>query len=653
MNRRLQRRARKRRALFFGLTFVTSGIATFLMLDILRANGLTGLEATGLVLFFVLFTWIAGSFWAAIAGFVIRIAGRDGAVIHPSDASGLTMRSRVALVMPVYNEDPQRVAAGLDAIWSSLATEPEQAFFDLFILSDTRKPEIGQAEEVAWQALVRRHDAAGRIFYRRRAQNTSRKAGNIADFVRNWGAAYESMVVLDADSVMSGHALVTIARLMDAHPQVGIIQTAPVPAGRETLFARLVQFGARLNGMMLSSGLAFWQLGEANYWGHNAILRLRPFASACALPRLPGAAPLGGEILSHDFVEAAFMRRAGYEVWLLPDLEGSWEEVPSNIIDFAARDRRWAQGNLQHLKVMPLRGLHWLSRVHMLTGVLSYATSPMWLAVLVLSSIITCEEAVEGHQYFQPGAYSLFPNWPEYRDGEITALLAVTIVVLLLPKLLGATLALIDRSLRRGFGGGVRLVLSLFIEQLFSMLLAPAMMAFHSTFVLSTLAGRPVVWNAQERGDRGVTFLDALRRHYWHMLLGLVWGVSILFLAPKFIWWMMPVLAGLLLSAPLTVLSSRASVGRFLRRRGLLLTPEEVTPPRELEAAHAAFQSAPAPALLPPPAGEPPHSQPAPAPLPMEASAPNYLSLRSTLYNLHRRGSAWAAARRLEHGAGR
>jgi len=380
---------------------------------------------------------------------------------------------------------------------------------------------------------------------------------------------------------------------------------------------------------------------------------MQAFAQNCGLPVLPGRKPFGGHVLSHDFVEAALMRRGGWKVGMATDCGGSWEESPPSLIDVAVRDRRWAQGNLQHLKVMPLRGLHWLSRVHMLTGVLSYATSPMWLAVLVLSSIITCEEAVEGHQYFQPGAYSLFPNWPEYRDGEITALLAVTIVVLLLPKLLGATLALIDRSLRRGFGGGVRLVLSLFIEQLFSMLLAPAMMAFHSTFVLSTLAGRPVVWNAQERGDRGVTFLDALRRHYWHMLLGLVWGVSILFLAPKFIWWMMPVLAGLLLSAPLTVLSSRASVGRFLRRRGLLLTPEEVTPPRELEAAHAAFQSAPAPALLPPPAGEPPHSQPAPAPLPMEASAPNYLSLRSTLDNLHRRGSAWAAARRLEHGAGR
>jgi membrane glycosyltransferase len=400
------------------------------------------------------------------------------------------------------------------------------------------------------------------------------------------------MIVLDADSVMSGRTLVTLGRLMDAHPEVGILQTVPLPVGRETLFARLVQFAARLNGPMLSSGLTWWQLGEANYWGHNAILRLAPFAAECGLPRLPGSAPLGGEILSHDFVEAALMRRAGYQVWLVADLTGSWEEVPSNIIDFAARDRRWAQGNLQHLAVLPMRGLYWLNRVHFLTGILSYATSPMWFAVLVVSSIITCQEAVEGYQYFQPGAYSLFPTWPEYRDGEITVLLSATIVVLLLPKLLGMTLALIRPALRRGFGGSVRLAVSLVLEQIFSMLLAPPMMVFHSTFVLTTLAGRPVQWNTQERGDRGVTLLEALRRHIWQVLLGLVWGAAILLLAPRFIWWLMPVLAGLLLSPLLTLVTSRAGAGRLLRRARLLLTPEEAHPPEELATLKLALQCA-------------------------------------------------------------
>ncbi len=581
--------ARRRRLLFFGLTLTSSVLASLLMLDILRANSLTVLEAMSLVLFFGLFTWIAGAFWTAIAGFIIRLRGGDAQVLQAHDADGLAIHSRIALVMPVYNEDPRRTTAGLDAIWSSLAKQAESAAFDLFILSDSRRAEIAVAEEAAWRGLVAKHGGQGRIFYRRRSQNTSRKSGNIADFVRNWGAAYTHMVVLDADSVMSGKALVTLARLMDAHPDVGIIQTAPLPVGRETLFARMVQFGARLNGPMLSSGLAFWQLGEANYWGHNAIIRLQAFAAYCDLPRLPGKAPLGGEILSHDFVEAAFMRRAGYKVWLVPDLIGSWEEVPSNIIDFAARDRRWAQGNLQHMRVLVMPQLHWLNRLHMITGILSYATSPMWFAVLVLSSVITCQEAIQGYQYFETGAHTLFPVWPEYRDGEIAALLLATIVVLLLPKVLGATLALMNGARRRAFGGGLRLLVSLVLEQIFSMLLAPIMMVFHSTFVITTLAGRPVTWNAQDRGDRGVSFGNALARHRWQILLGLLWGAAILMLAPRFIWWMMPVLAGLLVSAFLTVISSRADVGLALRRHGLLLTPEETTPPPELAALQRAL----------------------------------------------------------------
>jgi membrane glycosyltransferase len=580
----LKKVARRRRALFFGLTLLSSALATGLMHDILKANGFSGYEKAGLVLFFVLFTWITGAFWTALAGFVIRIIGRDPAVLHQNEVAGRRLQGRTAVVMPIYNEDTTRVAAGLDVIWASLCAHPQAAAFDLFILSDTRKADIAAAEEQAWRALVERHGARGRIFYRRRQDNAGRKAGNIADFVRQWGGAYDYAVVLDADSIMSGTTLVTLALMMDAHPEAGIIQALPVPAGRETLFARLVQFAARLSSPMLSSGLAYWQLGEGNYWGHNAILRLQAFAEFCDLPRLPGSAPLGGEILSHDFVEAAFMRRAGLKVWLMADLGGSWEEVPSNVIDYAARDRRWAQGNLQHMSLLPMRGLHWLSRIHLVTGVLSYVTSPMWFAVLVLSSIVICLDAVNGHQYFAPGSFTLFPSWPESRVGEIFSLLTITFSVLLVPKVLAAVLALKERRSRRGFGGGSRLLLSLLIEQVFSMLLAPAMMVFHSTFVVTTLAGRPVSWNAQERGDRGIGFGEALWRHKWHVLLGLLWGAVILWLAPRYIWWLLPVLAGLVLSAPLTVLTSRADAGKWARRHKLLLTPEETQTPAELAA---------------------------------------------------------------------
>ena len=275
---RVRRAARWRRAIFFVLTLLTAAAATAMMTDILAANGLTTLERIGLVLFYILFVWITGAFWTALAGLLVRLRGGDPLGLKPEELAGRPLAGRTAIIMPIYNEETTRVIAGLDVIWSSLTRLPEQPAFDLFILSDTRKLDVAAAEEAAWRQLTARHHARGRIFYRRRPENVSRKAGNIADFVRAWGGAYEYAIVLDADSVMSGEALVNLARLMDANPQAGIIQALPVPAGRETLFARLIQFAARLSSPMLASGLAWWQLGEGNYWGHNAILRLKPFA---------------------------------------------------------------------------------------------------------------------------------------------------------------------------------------------------------------------------------------------------------------------------------------------------------------------------------------------------------------------------------------
>ena len=588
---RMRWQVRLRRTLFFGLTFLTAGCASALLLDVLQANGLSGTELLGLVLFFALFAWIASAFWTAIAGFAIQLAGRDPAGIQLSEVAGRTLRTRTAIAMPVYNEDPRRVAAGLEAIWCSLAREPERGAFDLFILSDTRDPGIAAEEEAMWQRFVARHRAAGRVFYRRRRDRSDHKAGNIADFVRRWGAGYECMIVLDADSIMTGSALVTLARVMDAHPEVGILQSLPLPVGRESLFGRLIQFGARLQGPMLARGLAFWQLGESNYWGHNAILRLQPFARHCTLPHLSGSPPLGGEILSHDFVEAAFMRRAGYEVRQLPELIGSWEEMPANLIDYAARDRRWTQGNLQHARVLRSPGLHPLSRVHFLTGIVSYVSSPMWLALLLVSSLVSAIETTRKPQYFLPGPHTL-PQWPQIRAGETAVLFALTLAVLLLPKILAAILTLRDSQLRRQFGGAARLCVSLIVEQFFSVLLAPSMMLFHSTFVAQTLLGKVVSWNAQDRSERGVTLREAFRREKWHLAFGLAWGAIMLRVAPRFFWWLTPVLIGLICGVGLTAWTSRTSAGRIARRWGLFLTPEETAPPRELRALRGAHLEA-------------------------------------------------------------
>jgi len=576
-------RARLRRTVFFTLTFLTAGGATALMVDALQANNrLNGFEFAGIVLFFCLFTWIAGALWTAFAGFGVRLAGRDAGGIDMAALRERPLTTRTALVMPIYNEDTQRVAAGLESVWSSLGREPQAPAFDLFILSDTTKPEIAAAEEALWARLQERHQGAGRIFYRRRIDRSGHKAGNLAEWVHSRGAGYECMLVLDADSIMSGEALVTLARAMEAHPRIGILQSLPLAVGRETLFGRLIQFGSRLQSPMLSSGLAYWQLGESNYWGHNAILRVAPFAAHCQLPRLSGAPPFGGTILSHDFVEAAFMRRAGFEVRQLPQLMGSWEEVPPNILDYAARDRRWAQGNLQHLRLLAESGLHPLSRVHLLTGIMSYMSSPMWLSLLLLSSVLSIMASAKKPEYFLPGFPTMFPHWPQIRTDETLTLIGLTLVVLVTPKVLGAILAIRDSHTRRQFGGALRLGAGLFCEQIFSVLLAPPMMLFHVTFVVQILSGKGVAWGGQERGERGVTYAEAWRRQKWQLAAGVAWAALIAWFAPRFFWWLTPVFVGLLCAIPLTVWSSRVSAGHAARRLGLFLVPEETETPAEL-----------------------------------------------------------------------
>ena len=572
-----------RRLLFFGLVGLSSAGASGLMANVLWANGITTIEAAILGLFTINFSWVALSFWTAAIGFAIhmtadRMAKRGSAYpTVPANHAG----SRTAVVMPVYNEDTKRVFAGLEVIYRSLQGTGRIDEFDLFILSDSTDKAIAAREESAWSDLCQRVGGWKRIFYRRRAENIERKAGNISDFCRRWGGGYEAMVVMDADSIMSGEAIVRLADLMQRHPEVGIIQTLPMPVNRETLFARIIQFANRLYGPILASGLGFWHRGDSNYWGHNAIIRMSAFVDNCGLPRLPGREPLGGEILSHDFVEAALIRRAGWSVWLLPEVGGSYEEVPPNILEFAKRDRRWSQGNLQHLKILFARRFHWVSRLHLLMGVMSYVSSPLWLILLLLCTADFLHQALVAHAYFPPG-FNLFPVWPIAKTAEAVTLFGVTIAMLVLPKLLALTATLSRPAERESFGGARALLASAFLEQLFSMLTAPAMMLFHSRFVASILLGIGVGWGPQTRDDRGVTLPEALASQGSHMLIGAVWGGLVLALAPQFFWWLLPVVFGMVFAVPLTVLSSRISAGRAATRFGLFLTPDEIDPPREL-----------------------------------------------------------------------
>ena len=379
--------ARLRRGPFFGLVIGTTVIGIALMLDIVRHNGITALEIAILGLFTVTFCWIVIAFWNAVIGFVLTAARRDPVSLDrlPTAPAGAgPMASRTALIMPVHNEDPVRVMQGLAAMRHSLDRTGHADRFDIHLLSDTTDPAIARAEEAAWRDLCRGGSAG--LHYRRRATNAGRKAGNIANFCESWRAEYDFMVVLDADSIMTGATVVALARTMEANPSAGLIQTAPLPARQVTLFGRLVQFAGCLYGPLLAAGQSFWQTDAANYFGHNAIIRIGAFADECRLLVLSGRPPLGGPILSHDFVEAALMRRAGWGVFLMPWLGGSYEEVPGTIPEYATRDRRWSQGSVQHLRLLWDGGLHRINRLHFLLGAMGYISSGLWLLMLLAST---------------------------------------------------------------------------------------------------------------------------------------------------------------------------------------------------------------------------------------------------------------------------
>ncbi len=321
--------------------------------------------------------------------------------------------------MPIYNEAPARVFGALQAIYADVEATGLGAAFDWFFLSDTTNPEIFIAEEHAFVAMrpqARRRGAG--IYYRHRPKNITRKAGNIADFVSRWGGRYEHMVVLDADSLMTGEAIVGLAAAMEADPDAGIIQTLPLIINRNTLFARVQQFAARIYGPVIAAGLAAWMGRDGNYWGHNAIIRTSAFAAHCGLPNLRGRPPFGGHILSHDFVEAALIRRAGYAVYMLPGLGGSYEESPPSLIDLAARDRRWCQGNLQHMRVLPATGLAFASRQHLVTGIMGYLASPLWMVQLCVGIVLVLQASYIRPEYFT-SEFTLVPGLAALRCGAI------------------------------------------------------------------------------------------------------------------------------------------------------------------------------------------------------------------------------------------
>ena len=543
------------------------------MYKVVDVGGVTPLKWALLFLFLANFSWIALAFTSGVVGFFWSLVHGRPLADKPQ---GLT--ARTAVVMPIYNEAPSRVFGSLQAIWEDVQATGLGDSFDWFFLSDTTDPDVWIAEERALIALRERLGQDCRVYYRHRPKNTSRKAGNIADFVTRWGAAYPQMVVLDADSLMTGHAIVTLAARMEADPDAGIIQTLPLIINRNTLFARVQQFAARIYGPVIAAGLSSWMGRDGNYWGHNAIIRTSAFAGHCGLPDLRGKPPFGGHILSHDFVEAALIRRAGYAVYMLPTLQGSYEESPPSLIDVSSRDRRWCQGNLQHTRLLPTKGLHWASRQHFLTGIFGYLASPLWALQLLIGILIVLQATYIRPEYFTT-EFTLFPAWPRFDAERSLALFALTMGILLAPKFLGLILALAQGETRRGAGGAIRLVLSAALEIIMSALLAPIMMLVQSGHVVHIVFGFDTGWNPQRRDDGSIPFKAIVRKHRSHMALGVVSLIAGFLISPSLVAWMSPTIAGLICAIPISWASGQLTIGLALRKLGLLSTPEETAPP--------------------------------------------------------------------------
>ncbi|MGC3964547.1 MAG: glucans biosynthesis glucosyltransferase MdoH [Rhodocyclaceae bacterium] len=567
--------ARMRRRVLLLLIVLSSALATYVFEEVLQPMDGDVLQWARISLFALLFAWIGAGFWTAVMGFFVLIFGDRHALRYTDYADQeIAKSSRTAIIMPICNEHVATVFAGLRATCESLVASGKQDLCDFYVLSDSNDADVRTAELAAWAQLREAMGAHGaRIYYRWRLHRTKRKAGNVADFCRRWGSDYRYMIVLDADSVMSGDCLVSMVQMMEGNPRAGIIQTAPQACGHDTLHARAQQFAARVTGGIFTAGMQYWQLGESHYWGHNAIIRVAPFMQFC------GLAPINGrDIMSHDFVEAALMRRAGFHVWVAHDLPGSYEQQPPHLAAELQRDRRWCQGNLQNAQLVTEPGLHAVHRAMLLTGAMAYGSAPLWMLFLIMGAAAWMIPE-------DTAAYSainaLFWLW------------CAVMAVLMTPRVLGA-LAVVVKGEQAQYGGIFGLVRSTVLEALMSAFQAPIRMVGHTLFVIAALTGLRIEWKSPPREASALLWRDAVGHFGVMSVIAGALAVTALFLDAVSAVWLLPVVLPIALSVPLTVLTSRVGVGRDLRRARTLLIPEEVIVPAVIQQAEAHAAAVPA-----------------------------------------------------------
>lgn len=532
-------------------------------------QGLSVIETTLLGLICFNFFWISFTVSTVVLGLT---ALTQPALKHQR---GPVQPLRVALLMPVYNEVPWYVLGNARSMLEELRAAGGPHDYAIFVLSDTRDDAIAAQEQDSVLALRRQMGPDMPLYYRRRRINTDRKVGNIADWVSRWGGDWPAMIVLDADSLMTGRAISRLTSALARDPAAGLIQSFPQLIGAQSVFARMQQFANGVYGAALAEGVARWCGREGNYWGHNAIIRTRAFAACAGLPRVRSLIGRRTLIMSHDFVEAGLLRRAGWGVRFLPRIRGSYEETPQTLIDHVLRDRRWCQGNLQHLNLIWSRGFAALSRFHLFHGAMGYLMSPIWFTLLVMWALIGPGKEASVLTYFSLDN-PLVPSWPEMNDTRHVLIIALMYAMLLAPKVLSVAGLPLTGARFREFGGGGRFAISFLAEILLSILYAPILMVQQMIAVLRTLAGLQKGWTPQVRtgGRYGLRTLAAC--HVLETVSGIALFVGII--AGLVSLWLLPIAISLAFAIPLSALSG-------VTIRGLLDTREAVQEPKITQAA--------------------------------------------------------------------
>jgi membrane glycosyltransferase len=564
----------RRRMVVLALNAVTYAGLIGAVAYVLSFGGWTVVDTMMLGALMIGAPWTVVGFWNAVIGLSLLHGTRDPIrAVAPFASAGdipSPITSKTAVLMTLRNEDPGRALSRLAIVKDSLDQTGYGAQFSYFILSDTDNPSVVAAEEAAvdaWRRSVGDRDGA-RIIYRRREHNEGYKAGNVRDFCLRWGPDYDFMLPLDADSLMSGDAVLRLVRIMQSHRRIGILQTLVVGLPSQSAFARVFQFGMRHGMRAYTMGQAWWTGDCGPFWGHNALVRIRPFTRSCHLKPLPGKAPFGGPILSHDQVEATFMRRAGYEVRVLPIEDGSWEENPPTIVDFMQRDTRWCQGNLQYIKLLDTPGLKPLSRVQLAWAILMFLGIPAWTLMIALLPFAAAEAK----------AVADFPV-------TLAAALYVGFMLMYLsPKLAG----FIDVALTNGgvarYGGALRFAAGAAIEVVFSFLQGAISTIRTTIFMIGLLFGQRINWSGQSRDAHGLSLTTAIRELWPQTLFGAAVCSSLYAVSPETLLWSLPLTAGYLLAIPFACLTAEPGLGRMFARFGICAIPEDVTPPREVRA---------------------------------------------------------------------